>query len=178
MMLQDENLSSMQNKIYRITYMGMFISLAIALSYIEYLIPFNYGLTGTKIGLANIAVILSMYVFKEYYGIIINLIRIFIIFLFMGNVYSFMFSLAGGIVSFLVMLIVKKTGKVDIMGVSITGGVFHNVAQLLVAVYVIKYNILFYMPVMIITGIISGIIVGIISNTVLKIFGLVKKVEK
>lgn len=151
----------------KLSYMSVFTAFAVILSYIEVLIPFNFGIPGMKLGLANLAIVLAIYYIGAKEALLINIIRIVIIGLLFGNVFSILFSLAGGLFSFLLMYICKKTGLFNIITISAVGGVSHNVGQLVVASFVVKtYGILYYIPVLIITGLITGILIGIVASII------------
>ena len=86
-----------------------------------------------------------------------------------GNMFAILYSIAGGLLSFVVMIILKKKESFSIMGVSIAGGVFHNIGQLFVAMIVVEsYKIGFYFPVLLIAGLITGALIGIVAGEVLK----------
>ncbi len=149
--------------------MAVFASLAIVFSYVEVLIPFNIGIPGIKLGIANIGIILALYILGGREAIVVNFIRIFVIALFFGNIYSFAFSFVGGISATFVMILLKKSKSLNIMTVSVTGAVVHNTGQLLVAFCIVRrVAVLYYSPVLILAGIITGLIIGYISAVVIK----------
>jgi heptaprenyl diphosphate synthase len=79
------------------------------------------------------------------------------------------YSLAGGVLSFIVMLLVKKTGGFSITGVSIAGGVSHNIGQLAAAMFVVKsLNLSFYLPVLMIAGLVTGFVIGVLSCKIIQ----------
>ena len=145
-------------KKYHPAYFGVYLALALILSYVESLIPFYFGIPGVKLGLTNLVIVLVLY--QLGFGPAMAG------FLF-GNLYSILYSLAGGVLSLLVMALVKKTGKLSIAGVSICGGIFHNVGQILVAMVVVEnMSIAYYMPVLLISGVITGCLIGIAAGEV------------
>lgn len=151
----------------KLSYMSVFTAFAVILSYIEVLIPFNFGIPGVKLGLANLAILLALYYIGTKEALIINIVRILIIGLLFGNMFSILFSLCGGLFSFLVMFLCKKTKLFNIVSISATGGVSHNVGQLIVASFVVNtYSILYYIPVLIIAGLITGIVIGIVASII------------
>jgi len=100
-------------------------------------------------------------------AIIINIVRIIVIGLLFGNLFSILFSISGAVLSLLFMYIAKKTKLFSLIAVSIVGGITHNAAQLVVASFVVKtYSILYYIPILIITGVITGLVIGIVANLV------------
>ncbi|MCR5100400.1 MAG: Gx transporter family protein [Butyrivibrio sp.] len=144
---------------------GLLLSIALILSYIESLFPFFYGIPGMKLGLPNMAIVLTMYLFGNSEALIINILRIIISGFLFGNLFGILFSICGALISFLAMLIVKKIDLFSIYGVSVTGGVFHNIAQLFVAAFIVKTSgIIYYMPFLILGGVITGFINGIVAG--------------
>ena len=154
----------MKNKI---AYWGVFLALALVCSYVESLIPISFGIPGVKLGLTNIVVILMLYTIGAKDAILISVFRIILAGFMFGNAFSIIYSLAGGILSFVVMLLLKNTGKLKILSISTAGGISHNVGQLIVAALVVEnYNILFYVPVLIIAGIITGFLIGLLAGEI------------
>lgn len=148
-------------------YMGLLLAFALILSYVESLIPFFFGVPGMKLGLANLAVLLTMYLFGAKEAFTINFCRIVISSFLFGNMSMLLYSLAGGVFSFAVMFLMKKTNRFSITGVSMGGGVFHNIGQLLVAFFVVRTEgIFYYMPVLLIAGIVTGFLNGVIATAV------------
>lgn len=155
----------MKNKI---AYWGVFLALALVCSYVESLIPISFGIPGVKLGLTNIVVILMLYTIGAKDAILISVLRIILAGFMFGNAFSIIYSLAGGILSFVVMLLLKNTGKLKILSISTAGGISHNVGQLIVAALVVEnYNILFYVPVLIIAGIITGFLIGLLAGEII-----------
>lgn len=148
--------------------MGLLLATALILSYIESLIPFFFGVPGMKLGLPNMAIVMALYMFGWKEAIVINVFRIVISGFLFGNMYGILFSLSGAVISFIAMLIIKSTDRFSMTGTSIIGGVFHNIAQILIAAFVVKTSgIIYYMPVLIIAGVITGFINGTIASQVM-----------
>lgn len=159
----------MNKKTQRIAVIGVISAFAIILSYIESLISFNFFVPGVKLGLANLAVVMVMYILGNREAIIVNLIRILIVGLLFTNLFSILFSIAGAVISFLLMVLAKRTGKLSVMGVSVIGGVSHNIGQIIVAAFVVEtYSVIYYVPVLIVAGVVTGMINGIVSETLVK----------
>ena len=118
----------------KIAYLGLFAAIAIIFGYVESLIPFFAGIPGMKLGLANLAVlfVLERYSWKE--AALVSVVRIFVIGFMFGSGSSIMYSLAGAAVSLMVMVFVKDKVGFGHLGVSVAGGVSHNIGQLLVAI--------------------------------------------
>ena len=151
----------------RITLYGVFVALALILSFVESQIPAFFAVPGMKIGLTNIVVLFALYAEDERAAVIINIVRILLVALLFGNAMSMAFSLAGGILSAIVMILLKRTDKFGIIGVSSAGAVSHNIGQILVAMAVMNtHAIALYLPVLWATGIVSGILIGVIGGIV------------
>lgn len=156
----------MKNKV---AVFGVFTSLALILSYVELLIPINFGIPGMKLGLANLLVVILLYKGCPRDALLLSVIRILLSGLIFRNMFSIFYSLGGGLLSLAVMVFLKKTGQFTVAGISIGGGASHNVGQLLVAMFVVQtYQVGYYLPVLLIAGVITGAVIGILSAEVLK----------
>ena len=156
-------------KTKKIAYLGLLIALAFVFSYIEFLIPVNIGIPGAKLGLANLVIIVALYTLKERDAFLLSMIRIVLVGFTFANLASMLYSLAGGILSFLAMLFAKRTKKLSITGVSVIGGVFHNVGQIIMAIWVVKTSsLIYYLPVLMVSGIAAGVAIGILGAMVTK----------
>ena len=156
----------MKNKI---AYLGLFAAVAIIFGYVESLIPVFVGIPGIKLGLANLAVlfILQKYSWKE--AAFVSVVRIIVIGFMFGNMFSILYSLAGGVVSLTVMTVMKKFSGFSIIGISVAGGVSHNIGQLIIACMIaMSSSLLYYAPVLLISGVITGLLIGILTQEVLK----------
>lgn len=163
----------------KISVIAMFSAFAILAAYVESFIP-SIGIPGVKLGLANIAVVLALYILDAESAIIVDVVRIVIVGLLFGSMMSMSFALAGAFVSLTVMIILKKCFDFSIITVSIFGGFFHNVGQMIIAwILVDNYNILYYMPVLLIAGIITGLIIGLLAKVLYTRTGVIcKKILK
>ena len=156
----------------RVARMGILTALAMVFSYVEVLIPFSFGIPGVKLGVANLVVLTGLYLLKPQEVFLISLVRILLMGVLFGNAASLIYSLAGGIFSFCVMLICKKTSWFSMTGVSVAGGVSHNLGQLLAAMVVLgSKKIGYYFHVLILAGIVTGVLIGIVSDRIAKILG-------
>lgn len=154
----------------RVTTVGALAALALIFSYVEALIPFNFGVPGIKLGLANLVVVTGLYYLSVWDVLAVSLIRILIAGLLFGNGVSIIYSLAGGLLSFVIMCAVKKTGAFSIVGVSVLGAVFHNVGQIAAACFVMKTAVIvYYLPILMIAAVPTGFLLGFVSGRVLKI---------
>ena len=167
-----------RNTVQSIALCGVMSSLAIVFGYIEHLIPMPFGIYGIKLGIANLVVITMLYTLGASSAFTINMLRIILCSMLFGSFTSFWYSLAGGLLSFAIMLLLKRTNKFSPMGVSICGAVTHNIGQIIVAIILLdEFKIAFYLPVLLITGAITGAIIGLIAIPIIKlpIFNKVKK---
>ena len=153
----------------KVSLYGILVSLAFIASYIEVLIPFNFHIPGMKLGLANIAVLVALYTGGAQAGLTVSIIRIILVGLTFGNPYSAIYGLSGGVLSLAVMIFLKRTDFFGMMGVSMAGGVAHNIGQLVCAMILLKLPAVFtYLSYLILVGTITGALIGIIDEEVLK----------
>ena len=153
----------------RVSLYGILVALAFIASYIELLIPFNFHVPGMKLGLANIVVLIALYTGGARAGITVSVIRIILVGFTFGNPYSAIYGLSGGILSFVIMFFLKKTDLFGIAGVSMAGGVAHNIGQLFCAMVLLKLPAVFsYLSYLMFIGIITGALIGIIVEEILK----------
>lgn len=148
---------------------AMFAALALIFSYVEFLIPLPVPIPGIKLGLANLVILIAIYRMDFRYAFTINLARILIAGLLFSGVFGMLYSLAGGILSILVMYGLHKTGLFSMVGVSMAGGVCHNLGQLMTACLLLQNTaILSYFSVLLFSGLISGILIGILAYMIEK----------
>lgn len=151
---------------------GLLIALAFLLSYIESLLPLPMIVPGMKVGLANIVIIFTLYILGLKEAIVLSVFRLILVAFTFGNLYSMLYSLAGAILSLLIMILLKKTKGFSTIGVSIAGAVMHNIGQIFVAMVVIDtVNILYILPILSITAIIAGCVIGILAAILIKRIG-------
>lgn len=145
-------------------------SLALIFSYVEAIIPFNAGIPGVKLGIANIVTVIALYKLSIKHAAIVSFIRIMVAGFLFSGLFGAIYSLAGATVSLIGMIFLKKTGKFSIAGVSMAGGVLHNLGQLLVASFLIKdLRIFFYFPILLFSGLASGIAIGIAATLIMRV---------
>ncbi len=159
----------MMSRTERIAIVGVLAAFGAILSYIEAVLSFSTGIPGMKIGLANIAVIVALYMYGTREALCVNVVRIIVVGLLFGNGFSVMFSLAGALVSFIAMVLVKKLDLFSVIGVSTVGGVAHNLGQVVVAMLVVdSYSVIYYVPALFIAGIITGVVIGFVGRLLLR----------
>lgn len=158
-----------ENQVQKVAFCGIMTAFALVLGYLEFLIPFHVGIYGIKLGLANLAILSLLYLTDTKSALTVHAIRIFACGILFGNGVSMIYSAAGGFVSFVTMALLKKAGRFSPVGISICGGVTHNVAQLIAAIFMVnELKIAFYLPVLLITGCIAGTLVGICSLPIIR----------
>lgn len=145
--------------------LGFFLAVALILSYVESLIPITFGIPGIKLGLPNLIVVLLL--FGQRYGakeaLLVNGMRIVLSGFMFSNLYAILYALAGAAFSFIAMLIGKRLRCFSVIGVSVLGGVFHNIGQVVVALIVVEtFAVSYYIPFLIVAGTITGAFLGLI----------------
>lgn len=153
----------------KVAYFGVFTALALIFSYVETLIPIQFGIPGVKLGLANLIIVIALYRMKLSEVYLLSIVRVLLAGFIFGNYFSIIYSLAGGILSLTVMALLRKKGGFSVIGVSIAGGVFHNIGQLIVASVIVEtFSVMHYVPVLLIAGLVTGLLIGIASDGMLK----------
>ncbi len=148
---------------------GLLTALAIIFGYVEFLIPVSLAVPGAKLGIANIVVLFSLYFLGTKGAALISVVRIVISGLLFGGVFSMLYSLAGGILSFVVMAILYKNRNFSPFGVSVAGGVCHNIGQLCVAAAVMQTPSIFSLfPYLVAIGAVTGAVNGVLTNIILR----------
>ena len=153
----------------RVAYFGVFTALALMFSYIETMIPIQFGVPGIKLGFANIMIVIMLYKSSAKEALLLSIVRIMLSGFLFGNLSSILYSIAGGLLSLEIMTLLKKQGGFSVIGVSVAGGVSHNVGQLIVAMLVVEtYQVGYYFPVLLVAGVLTGLGIGVVSQEVLK----------
>ena len=157
--------------------LGFLLALSLILSYVESLIPFSFGIPGIKLGLPNLIVLLLLYEIPDgrqekslhltkgaREALLVNVLRIVLSGFLFSNLYAILYALAGAAFSFMAMLLGKRIGRFSMVGVSILGGVFHNIGQILVAMLVVEtFAVAYYVPFLIIAGTVTGALLGFVG---------------
>ena len=153
--------------------MAMLVAAAMIFSYVESLIPIHFGIPGMKLGIANLVTVTGLYFLTLPEVLLIVVMRVLLTGFLFGNGMSIIYSLAGGILSTLVMALLKKSRIFSELGISVAGGISHNIGQLTVAAVTIESGKLFYyLPALLIAGTLTGLLIGIVSR---KLIPVVKK---
>ena len=156
----------MKNKV---AYFGLFTALALIFSYVETLIPFNFGIPGIKLGLANLLIVIILYSSGWKEALLLSVVRIVLAGFFFGNLFSILYSLAGAALSMTVMTLMLKKTSFSLIGVSVAGGVSHNIGQLIIAMLIVQNASVFvYAPALLVAGVAAGVVIGGLTNEILK----------
>lgn len=154
----------------KLAVLGLCTAVALVLAYVEALLPPIFtAVPGIKIGLPNIIIVFVLYRFGLREAAAVSLVRMLAVSFLFGNMMALVYSLAGAFLSMLVMVLLKKLNFLSVVGVSVAGGVFHNVGQILTAMLLLGTAELgYYLIVLAITGTISGIFVGLCGAIIVK----------
>ncbi|WP_302792851.1 Gx transporter family protein [Dialister invisus] len=148
----------------KVSVIGLFTAMALLLSCIENMLPFRTGIPGIKLGIANLIIVIIFYFLPSGEVLSISLLRVFFLSVFSGSPFTTAFSFTGAITSFFAMYISYRRNSFSPVGISIIGGVTHNLAQLLISTLLLNTPaFLWYSPVLLISGIITGLINGLIA---------------
>lgn len=153
----------------KIAYLGLFAAFAVILGYVETLLPVFVGIPGIKLGLANLSVLFILYRYSYREAAVVSFVRILIIGFLFGSLFSILYSLAGAALSLTVMTLLKKKTDFSMLGISVAGGVSHNIGQLIVAMLIVENTaLIYYAPALLISGIVTGLLIGILTAEVEK----------
>lgn len=149
--------------------LGICTAIAMVLSYLESLIPLSFAVPGVKLGLANIAVVFVLYKLGAKEAVLVSALRIIWMAILFWNFLTLAYSAAGAVLSLTAMILLKRSERFSAVGVSVTGGILHNAGQILVAMLIMETaQIVYYLPVLCISGIAAGVAVGIVSAILIK----------
>ena len=149
--------------------MAFIIAFAMILSFVESRIPAFVAIPGVKVGLANIAVIFTLYKLGVKEAITVSIIRVLLIAMLFGSAVSLIYSISGAVLSLVSMILLKRLTPLTEVAVSVTGGVMHNVGQIAAASFMLSTNVVvYYLPFLLVSGTIAGIVVGIASAILIK----------
>lgn len=143
---------------------GVLAALSIILGYVETLIPISIGIPGVKLGLANIVILSVLYLFDLKTATGVSIVRILAVGFLFTNLYSILYSMSGAALSLITMYLLKKSCHFTMYGVSIAGGVAHNLGQLILAACIVHTPALFsYFPILLISGCVTGFLIGLLG---------------
>ena len=153
----------------KVALLSLTIALAMILSYVESQIPSAVAIPGVKMGLANLAVIFTLYKLGIKEAIVVSIVRVLMLATLFGNAVSLIYSISGATLALIVMFVLKATNRFSTVGVSVAGGVMHNVGQIIAACILLETDILkYYFPFLLVSGIASGIVIGLVSAALIK----------
>lgn len=161
---QDKSRVSYALRTKKLALSAILAAMAMILSYIEALIPLPVPIPGVKLGLANLIIIIAIYKLGFKYAFVINCVRIFTAGLLFTGVFGIMYSLAGGVLSIIIMYLLYRTNLFSMVGISMAGGVAHNLGQLITACLIMSnIKLMSYFSILLFSGMISGILIGIVA---------------
>lgn len=161
-----------KKRLRRLATAGVLTAVAMILSWVEFLLPFSIGIPGVKLGLCHIVTLFALYALSAWEAVAVTAVRIFLTAALFGNAASLAYSVAGGVLSLSVMLLLRRLVWRDRpvfspIGVSIAGAVAHNLGQLCAAALILQtVGVLSYLPVLLVAGIFTGAIIGAVSGAV------------
>ena len=152
------------DRVRKLAFSAMFAALALIFSYVEVLIPVPVPIPGVKLGIANLVILIAIYRLGFRYAFTINCVRIVVAGLLFSGVFGMIYSFAGGILSIIIMYLLYRTKLFSMVGVSMAGGVAHNLGQLATACLIVSnMKLMSYFAVLLFSGLISGILIGILA---------------
>lgn len=151
-----------------LAYLSVLLALSMVLSYLESLVPVFVAIPGVKLGLANAVSLFALYRLGARYAIPISLLRVFLSSLLFGSVMSLAFSLSGALLSLLAMILLRGFTPLSPTTVSIVGAVCHNIGQIIVAALLLSTSLVYYLGVLIISGVVSGVLIGLLTSYLIK----------
>ncbi|MBQ6825189.1 MAG: Gx transporter family protein [Clostridia bacterium] len=153
-----------------VAFVGICTALTMVLAYIEVLLPPLFpSIPGIKMGLPNIIILFLLYRRGPVFASVVSIIRIVLISMLFGNMMAFLYSIAGGILSLLIMILLRRLQCFSTVGVSVAGGVAHNIGQILMAMLLLETaEFGYYLIILILTGTISGILIGLCGALLIK----------
>ena len=160
----------MTNQTKKIANMAVLVAVAMIFSYVESLIPINFGVPGMKLGIANLVTVTGLYFLAVPEGLAVVAMRVLLTGFLFGNGMSIIYSLTGGLLSVLVMAGMKKLKGFSIIGISIAGGIAHNMGQLAIAALVVEsLKLVYYLPALLAAGAVTGFLIGLVSGKLLPV---------
>ena len=149
-------------------YMGSGLALALILGYVETLIPFDFAVPGVKLGLSNLVIVITLFAFGWKEALTIDILKVLLSGLLFGNSAMMLYSMTGALLSFSVMTLFWRIDRFSPMGISISGGVAHNLGQLMIAMVMMHTaGIVSYLPILVISGAVTGALLGTVAAAVL-----------
>ena len=159
-------MNTSKRNVKTLTVLSLCVAVAMLLSYVEQLLPVFIPIPGVKIGLANVATVFALYTLGAWYAAVVSGVRVVLSALLFGNVLGLLYSASGAALALVGMILLKKCRVFSAVGVSVVGGVLHNVAQIIAASLVMETLSLvtFYLPVLLVSGTVAGVVIGVASG--------------
>lgn len=157
---------------YRLALLGIFLAVILAVGLFERTIPLDFAVPGVRLGLSNVVILLAVYRFRFGSVLLLVLMKCALLAALAGGMSSFLYSVCGSLLSFVVMWLLVKglKEKIGPIGVSTVGAICHIAGQLLVASLIIEnINLFVFMPLLIILGGASGVLVGVLVKLALRV---------
>lgn len=156
-------------KTRKLTLYALLLALALILSYLESLVPLSFAVPGIKMGLPNIVIVFALYKLGFKAAGCISLLRVILVSILFGNVMTMIYSLAGAVLSIIMMWLLKKSGRFSTVGVSVAGALGHNAGQVLTAMLLLETGgLIYYLPALCVSGAVAGVCIGIAGGIVVK----------
>ena len=153
-----------RERLRRMTTLSLLFALAMIFSFVESRLPTFIPIPGVKLGLCNVVIIFTLLKLGAPAAIAVSLLRVLLSSILFGNAAAFFYSLAGAILSLAVMILLLRLHLFSAVGISVLGGVMHNIGQLLMAWILLgTAGVMYYLPVLLIAGVIAGALIGLLS---------------
>ncbi len=157
-------MSGKKTDVNTVTRLGILTAVALVLGYVEHLIPIT-AIPGVKLGLANTVLLYALYLLDIRSAILLMILKVGLSGVLFGGVAAMIYSFAGGVVSLIAMILIKKVKGVSVIGVSVCGAAAHNIGQMIVACFVVgTRTVLAYLPVLLVAAVITGALTGVIAK--------------
>ncbi|MDL2318631.1 Gx transporter family protein [Eubacteriales bacterium OttesenSCG-928-A19] len=151
---------------------GLLTAVMLVLGYVEHMIPIGSAVPGIKLGLSNSVLLFALYMMGARQAFVLMLVKVVLSGLLFGGVSAMMYSFAGGLLSMLAMILMRRMPGVGIVGVSVVGAVMHNVGQVGMAMLVLQTSkLMYYMAILILVGVGTGALTGIVAGAVMQALG-------
>ena len=157
-------------KVQQVALSGLLTSLMLVFGFIERQFPLPVPVPGIKLGLANSVLLYALYMLGIRQSIVLMLLKSLMSWLIYMNLSAMLYSFAGGVLSLTAMILISRVKGVSPVGVSALGAVFFNIGQILMAAWVLgtPQLIVTYLPVLMVSGVLTGILTGVIARLVMK----------
>ncbi len=157
----------MKKKSQSIALYGILIALGLLFSYIERMIPIPIPIPGVKLGLANLITVIGLYTIGIKGTIVVSLVRIIVVGFTFSNLFSMIYGTGGWLLSITAMILCLHCMGISCIGVSVIGGIFHNVGQIVIAIWVTQTpEVITYLPFLLISGVVAGSVIGMLGGNI------------